>query len=78
MKAVDYTDAEILKFMTYLRQLHMRAGIVNWETHIYHMFCRRVLRKLKVPKFPGLPGAPDEGQDESRDEDIQAKKRPGP
>jgi tRNA (cytidine32/uridine32-2'-O)-methyltransferase len=64
MGEVGYTDAEILKFMTYLRQLHMRAGIVNWETHIYHMFCRRILRKLEVPKFPGVPGAPDEQQDE--------------
>ena len=60
MGAVDYTEPETIKFLTYLRQLHMRAGIVNWETHIYHMFCRRILRKLKVPKFPGLPGAPDE------------------
>ena len=60
MGAVGYTEAETIKFLTYLRQLHMRAGIVNWETHIYHMFCRRILRKLKVPKFPGLPGAPDE------------------
>ncbi len=60
MGEVDYTEAETIKFLTFLRQLHMRAGIVNWETHIYHMFCRRILRKLEVPKFPGLPGAPDE------------------
>ena len=64
MGEVGYTDAETLKFLTYLRQLHMRAGIVNWETHIYHMFCRRILRKLNVPKFPGLPGVPDEEQDQ--------------
>ena len=64
MKAVDYTGAETIKFMTYLRQMHMRAGIVNWETHIYHMLCRRVLRKMDAPKFPGVPGAPDESQDE--------------
>jgi TrmH family RNA methyltransferase len=64
MKEVGYTDAETLKFLTYLRQLHMRAGIVNWESHIYHMFCRRILRKLEVPKFPGVPGAPDEEQDQ--------------
>ncbi len=63
MGAVDYTEAETIKFMTYLRQMHMRAGIVNWETHIYHMFCRRVLRKLDAPKFPGVPV-------ESKDEDI--------
>jgi TrmH family RNA methyltransferase len=68
MKAVDYTEAETIKFLTYLRQLHMRAGIVNWETHIYHMFCRRILKKVGAEKFPGLPGAPDtlnEANDES-------------
>jgi tRNA (cytidine32/uridine32-2'-O)-methyltransferase len=54
MGEVGYSDAEILKFMTYLRQLHMRAGIVNWETHIYHIFCRKILRRLGVPKFEGL------------------------
>jgi len=64
MGAVDYTEAETIKFMTYLRQLHMRAGLVNWETHIYHMFCRRILRKLGAPRFPGVPGAPDASQDE--------------
>jgi len=63
MKAVDYTEAETIKFLTYLRQLHMRAGIVNWETHIYHMFCRRILRKLDASKFPGLPGVPDDSED---------------
>ena len=63
MKAVDYTEPEIIKFMTYWRQLHMRAGIVNWETHIYHMFCRRILRKLDAPKFPGLPGVLDDAKD---------------
>jgi TrmH family RNA methyltransferase len=64
MDAVDYTGAETIKFMTFLRQMHMRAGIVNWETHIYHMFCRRVLRKLDAPKFPGVHGASDESQDD--------------
>jgi tRNA C32,U32 (ribose-2'-O)-methylase TrmJ len=64
MGAVDYTEAETIKFLTYLRQLHMRGGIVNWETHIYHMFCRRILKKVGADKFPGLPGAPDESQDE--------------
>ncbi len=56
MDAVGYTDHEKLKFMTYLRQLHMRAGIVNWETHIYHIFCRKILKTLGVPKFTGIPG----------------------
>ncbi len=62
MGEVGYSDAEKLKFMTYLRQLHMRAGIVNWETHIYHIFCRKILRKLGAPKFSGLDDAPDEQQ----------------
>ena len=58
MDAVGYTPQEKLKFMTYLRQLHMRAGIVNWETHIYHILCRKVLRSLGAPRFDGL-GLPD-------------------
>jgi len=53
MQAVDYTAPETLKFLTYLRQLHMRAGIVNWETHIYHMFCARIVKALGQPKFDG-------------------------
>lgn len=59
MKAVQYTPEERLKFMTYLRQLHMRAGIVNWEAQIYHLLCRRILKTLEQPKFPG-PGAQEE------------------
>nr|MEE4268506.1 TrmJ/YjtD family RNA methyltransferase [Candidatus Krumholzibacteria bacterium] len=54
MDAVDYQPGEKLKFMTYLRQLHMRAGIVNWETHIYHILCRKVLRALGQEPFPGV------------------------
>jgi TrmH family RNA methyltransferase len=53
MAAVDYTPAERLKFLTYLRQMHQRAGIVDWETHIYHIFCARILKSLGVPKFDG-------------------------
>jgi len=53
MSAVDYSDHEKYKFMTFLRQLHMRAGIVNWETHIYHILCRKILRKLGAEKFQG-------------------------
>ncbi|MCP4291400.1 MAG: RNA methyltransferase [bacterium] len=59
MKEVGYSDAEVLKFMTYLRQLHMRAGIVNWETHIYHIFCRKILFRLGVPKFMGIDSSLD-------------------
>lgn len=62
MGEVGYSDAEKLKFMTYLRQLHMRAGIVNWETHIYHIFCRKILRRLEVPRFEGLD--PDDAKEE--------------
>ena len=67
MKAVDYTDAETIKFLTYLRQLHMRAGIVNWETHIYHMFCRRILKKVGAPRFEGVGGMTDrpDGEDDT-------------
>ncbi len=64
MGEVGYSDAEKLKFMTYLRQLHMRAGIVNWETHIYHIFCRKILRRLGVPKFEGVDDSLDSGLDE--------------
>jgi len=68
MDAVDYTDHEKMKFMTYLRQLHMRGGIVNWETHIYHMLCRRVLRHLDKPQFPGLGNLTDDpGRDNDSD-----------
>ncbi len=59
MDAVGYTPHEKLKFMTYLRQLHMRAGIVNWETHIYHILCRKILRRLDAPPFAGV-GEEDE------------------
>ena len=54
MEAVGYTPGEKLKFMTYLRQLHMRAGIVNWETHIYHILCRKILRALGEERFEGV------------------------
>ncbi|MCB1184113.1 RNA methyltransferase [bacterium] len=58
MQAVGYSDEERLKFLTYLRQLHMRAGIVNWETHIYHILARKICRTTGTPKFRGL----DEGE----------------
>ena len=63
MSAIGYTDAERLKFLTYLRQLHQRAGIVDWETHIYHILCRKILRKVGAEKFKGLPEALDEDLD---------------
>ncbi|MFT5233552.1 MAG: tRNA (cytidine32/uridine32-2'-O)-methyltransferase [Candidatus Krumholzibacteriia bacterium] len=54
MTAVGYTDHERMKFLTYLRQLHMRAGIVNWETHIYHILARKICYTTRTPKFMGL------------------------
>lgn len=59
MTAVGYTDQERMKFLTYLRQLHMRAGIVNWETHIYHILARKICKTTKTPKFMGLEEMPE-------------------
>lgn len=53
MDAVGYSAHERHKFLTYLRQLHQRAGIVNWETHIYHILCKRILKALGRPKYDG-------------------------
>lgn len=61
MSAVGYTDQERLKFLTYMRQLHMRAGIVNWETHIYHILARKICKATGAPKFMGLDEIPDLG-----------------
>jgi len=54
MSAVGYSDHERIKFLTYLRQLHMRAGIVNWETHIYHILARKICKTTRTPKFMGI------------------------
>jgi TrmH family RNA methyltransferase len=59
MAAIGYTPRERLKFLTYLRHLHLRAGIVNWETHIYHILARKITGALHVPRFQGLPGEPE-------------------
>lgn len=55
MAAVGYRDAERRKFLTYLRHMHQRAGIVNWEVQIYHLLSRRILDALGRPRFRGLP-----------------------
>jgi len=55
MKEIDYSDHERMKFLTYLRQLHMRAGIVNWETHIYHILAQKICKAVGVEKFKGIP-----------------------
>lgn len=59
MAIVGYTRRERVKFLTYLRHLHMRAGIVNWETHIYHILARKITRAMRAPRFAGLPGEPE-------------------
>ena len=43
MAAVGFEPPEREKFLTYMRHLHMRAGIVNWELQIYHLFASKVL-----------------------------------
>jgi tRNA (cytidine32/uridine32-2'-O)-methyltransferase len=59
MAAIGYTPRERLKFLTYLRHLHMRAGIVNWETGIYHILARKIVAAVKAERFRGLPGEPE-------------------
>ena len=63
MGAVGFSDVERRKFLMYLRQLHQRAGIVNWELQIYHLLSRRILDALGQPRFDGLTG---EDGDEAR------------
>jgi TrmH family RNA methyltransferase len=75
MNKVGYSDQERLKFLTYLRQLHMRAGIVNWETHIYHILARKICKTLRIPKFTGLAQVPDldEVPNLAEDDDLTPK-----
>jgi len=54
MEAVGYSDFELRKFMTYLRQLNSRAGMVNWELQIYHILAKRILLATGQPRFEGL------------------------
>ena len=46
MQAVGYSDFERRKFLTYLRQLHGRAGMVNWELQIFHILAKRILDEI--------------------------------
>ena len=62
MAAVGYSDTERRKFLTHLRHMHQRAGIVNWEMQIYHLLSRRILDALGRPRFRGLP---EDGGDEA-------------
>ncbi len=54
MTVLHYTDFERNKFLTYLSQLHLRAGMVDWELQIYHILAARVLELAGRPKFQGL------------------------
>jgi TrmH family RNA methyltransferase len=54
MTALRYTDFERHKFLTYLSQLHLRAGMVDWELQIYHILAARILELAGLPKFQGL------------------------
>ncbi len=54
MTAVGYNDFERRKFLVYLRQLHGRAGMVDWELQIFHLLARRILELAGQPKFKGL------------------------
>lgn len=60
MTAVGYTDFEREKFLTFLRQMHMRAGLVNWEMQIYHLLARKTLTALGEPRFRPAPVDPEE------------------
>jgi len=53
MTAVGYSPRDRRKFLTYLRHLHMRAGIVDWELQIYHLLARKILRAVGAPGFQG-------------------------
>ena len=53
MEILDYTEFEQRKFLNFLRQLHMRAGIVDWELQIYHLLARRIVEQAGKPSFTG-------------------------
>ncbi len=53
MEILDYSEFEQRKFLNFLRQLHMRAGIVDWELQIYHLLARRIVEQAGKPRFKG-------------------------
>lgn len=61
MRAVEYSDFERRKFLTYMRQLHSRAGIVNWELQIFHILAKRILLATGQPRFEGLTDDVEDG-----------------
>ena len=54
MEILGYSEFERRKFITFIRQLHMRAGIVDWELQIYHLLARRILELSGKPRYKGL------------------------
>ncbi len=54
MTAVGYSAFERRKFLTYLRHLHQRAGIVDWELQIFHLLSRRIIEATGGERFRGL------------------------
>ncbi|MFO7653354.1 MAG: TrmH family RNA methyltransferase [Candidatus Krumholzibacteriia bacterium] len=53
MEGLGYSEWERRKFLTYLRHLHMRAGMVDWEMQIYHLLARRIVELTGLPAFNG-------------------------
>lgn len=53
MEAVGYTPEERDKFLMYMKHLHMRAGIVDWEMQTYHLFARKILRAVGAEPYKG-------------------------
>ena len=53
MEILGYTEFEQRKFLNFLRQMHMRAGIVDWELQIYHLLARRIVEQAGKPSFKG-------------------------
>lgn len=53
MASIGYSDHEQTKFLTYIRHMHMRAGIVDWETQVFHLLSKRILKAMGEPPFNG-------------------------
>jgi len=64
MTAIGYSEFERTKFITYLRHLHGRAGIVDSELQIYHLLARRILKVMDKPKFTGNAADPGDTGEE--------------
>ena len=53
MAAIGYSEHEQDKFLTYIRHMNMRAGIVDWETQVYHLLSKRILKATGKAPFNG-------------------------